>query len=120
MADEHAHRIAQTVVGQVADVCGYSRVQRHALDLVADILMRYIQEIALYARENTEQARQTDVNARDVVRECGLLCLTAGLVLVFAGGAVPCWCGCCLLHARVLDCEPAEHGVLAARRCHTT
>ena len=68
MADEHAQRVAQAVVGQIADVCGFQRVQRHALDLVADIVMRYVQEVGLYARENTEQARQTDVNARDVVR----------------------------------------------------
>jgi histone H3/H4 len=74
MADEYAHQVARVVVGQIADTCGYEKAHKNALNAVADVMMRFVQEVGMYAKESAEHQGRTDVNALDVVR---LLCLPA-------------------------------------------
>ena len=73
MAEEHAQKLATVVVGQLADVCGYERAHKNALNAAADVMMRFIKEVGVYAKEAAEQQGRTDANALDVVRTCGVL-----------------------------------------------
>lgn len=68
MAEERAQRIATVVVGQIADVCGFEKAHDNALHAVSDVLMRFIKEVGVYAKEAAEYQGRTDVNALDVVR----------------------------------------------------
>ena len=70
MAEQHAQKLATVVVGQIADVCGYERAHRNALDAAADVMMRFVKEVGVYAKEAAEQQGRTDVNALDVVCPC--------------------------------------------------
>lgn len=70
MAEQHAQKLATVVVGQIADVCGYERAHKNALDAAADVMMRFIKEVGVYAKEAAEQQGRTDANALDVVRRC--------------------------------------------------
>jgi histone H3/H4 len=67
MAEEHAHKLAVVAVGQIAEICGYKKAHKHALDATADVMMRFIRELGVYAKEAAEQQGRTDVNALDVV-----------------------------------------------------
>jgi histone H3/H4 len=68
MAEEHAQRIATVVVGQIADACGFDKAHNNALHAVADVMMRFIKEVGVYAKETAEYQGRSDVNALDVVR----------------------------------------------------
>jgi histone H3/H4 len=68
MTDEHAQRIATVVGGQIADVCGFDKAHDNALHAVSDVMMRFIKEMGLCAKEAAEYQGRTDVNALDVVR----------------------------------------------------
>ena len=70
MADEYAQRISTVVVGQIAETCGYEKAHKNALGAVADVMMRFVQELGMYAKEVAEHQGRTDVNALDMVRIC--------------------------------------------------
>jgi transcription initiation factor TFIID subunit 8 len=67
MAEEYAQKLAGVVVGQIADTCGYQQAHKHALNAVSDVMMRFVQELGMYAKEGAEAQGRTDVNALDVV-----------------------------------------------------
>ena len=74
MSYEYARQVAATAVSQMADIAGFESAHGNALNAAADVMMRFITEIGMYAKEAAELEGRTDVNVLDVVR-CPLVTL---------------------------------------------
>ena len=72
MGDEYARKIAQLVVAQILEKKELDGVQKSALEVLEDLLIRYLSELGRQAHENAEISRRTVCNPVDVVRMVGL------------------------------------------------
>jgi histone H3/H4 len=68
MADRYAATVSTACVGQVAYIVGFDHVHTDALHAASGVMMRFIKEVGLYAKEAAELQGRTDVNVLDVVR----------------------------------------------------
>lgn len=67
-SDDYSRRVAQLVVGQLLQHRGIESVQTSALQVLEDILVRYIAEIGLQIHAVSELGRRTVCNPTNVVR----------------------------------------------------
>lgn len=67
--DRYAMAISRIIAGQLASEQGFEEVQQSALDILADLLNRYILEAGNRTHLLTELSRRTDSTAIDVVRQ---------------------------------------------------
>lgn len=67
MAEPYARKVTSMLVGQMADVAGFDVAHGNAVDAVADVMLRFIEEVGRNSKEYAELQGRTDVNALDVV-----------------------------------------------------
>jgi histone H3/H4 len=65
--DEYARRAARVAAAQLAEAAGFDRVQSSSLDILSDLLLRYIAEVGTASHAYAELANRTDANPLDVV-----------------------------------------------------
>lgn len=68
MGDEYVRKMAQLVVAQMLCNKGIEGVQHSALEVLEDLLIRYINDLGRHVHSNAEIARRTSCNPLDVVR----------------------------------------------------
>lgn len=71
MATNYSRSIAQIVVAQLAEDAGFETAQKSSLDILSDLLLRYIAEIGRSAHAYADCAQRACPNADDVLK--GLL-----------------------------------------------
>lgn len=67
MAEEHARSIARVAAGQLAEIAGYEAVQESSVEILSDLLLRYLAEVSTGAHAYAETAARSDVNVNDVL-----------------------------------------------------
>jgi histone H3/H4 len=68
MSDElHIRGIAKVVVAQLVAAHGLDGVQTSTVDVLADLLLRYIMEVGRQSRVCADLAHRADMNSLDVV-----------------------------------------------------
>ena len=65
--ENFSRSIARCAAGQIIDSAGFEAVQESALDMVTELIMRYISEVGAASHTYAELAGRTDTNALDVV-----------------------------------------------------
>lgn len=81
MSDDYARRIAKVVVGQLAEQSGYESVHESAIDVLSELLLRYLDEVAAGSHQYAELATRSEVNAYDAilaVEDMGTSCQELG------------------------------------------
>lgn len=66
MCDEYARSISQRVVAQLAEAAGFESAQESSIEILGDLLIRYMSELASGSHAYAEMASRSDVNAHDV------------------------------------------------------
>ena len=83
MADQYANRAAKVAVGQLAEAAGFDAVHQSSLDTLADLLLRYINEIGSASHSYAGLAGRTESNPLDVVSSgptrCWVLAALCGI-----------------------------------------
>eukprot|EP00892_Ulva_mutabilis_P001092 jgi/Ulvmu1/10984/UM007_0163.1 len=77
MAEPYARKVTSMLVGQMAEVAGFDVAHGNAIDAVADVMLRFIQELGRNSLAVAELQGRTDVNALDLVdalQEFGMDC----------------------------------------------
>ena len=67
MADEYSKNVSRVVVCQLAESAGFQAVQESAVDLLADLSLRYISQLGSASHSYAELAGRTDCNINDLV-----------------------------------------------------
>lgn len=67
MAEAYARQIARVAAGQLAEISGFESVQESAVDILGDLLLRYMDEVASGACGYAELAGRSDANVHDVL-----------------------------------------------------
>lgn len=67
MADQYARAAAKVATAQLAEAAGFEAVDRSSLEVLSELLLRYINEIGAASHSYAESAGRTDSNALDVV-----------------------------------------------------
>lgn len=65
-ADGYSRQLAHVVAAQLAEVSGFEAVQESALDVLAELLLRYVSEVGTASHEYAELANRSEVNVADV------------------------------------------------------
>lgn len=68
MADAYAARAVRVAVAQLAEAAGFEAAQQSSLDTLADLLLRYINEVGSASHGYAELAGRTESTPLDVVR----------------------------------------------------
>lgn len=66
MSDQYPRKVAQLVVAELLKSKGFEGVQLSSLEVLEDILLRYLKELGRQAHKNAEIARRTVCNPADV------------------------------------------------------
>lgn len=66
--DQYPRKLAQVVVAELLKAKGIDAVQLSSLEVLEDLLLRYLAELGRQAHKNAEIARRTVCNPLDVVR----------------------------------------------------
>ncbi|KAG2482800.1 hypothetical protein HYH03_018290 [Edaphochlamys debaryana] len=66
MAEEYSRQVARVVAGQMAELTGFQAAQESAIEVLAELLVQYIQEVCTAAHSYAETAHRTDFNLLDL------------------------------------------------------
>lgn len=77
MANELSRAVARVVVAQIAEGTGFDACQESAVDILADLLLRYISTICVSSHSFAEQAGRSQANLADVLLSLEELGVTA-------------------------------------------
>ncbi|KXZ48863.1 hypothetical protein GPECTOR_25g448 [Gonium pectorale] len=66
MADDYSRRVARVVVAQMAELTGFEAAQESAVEILAELVIKYIQELCTAAHSYAETAHRTDFNVCDL------------------------------------------------------
>eukprot|EP00951_Prasinocladus_malaysianus_P037188 scaffold397605_cov25-Prasinocladus_malaysianus.AAC.1 len=64
--EEYSRAIARCAAGQIADAMGFEAVQESAIDMLSELMLRYISEVGTASHTYAQLAGRTDMNAGDV------------------------------------------------------
>lgn len=82
MSDDYARAAARVAAAQLAEAAGFEAAQRSSLDVLADLLLRYTQELGAGSHAYAELAGRGESNELDVVRAAppmaAMACLRGG------------------------------------------
>lgn len=67
MSDQYPRKVAQLVAAELLKAKGFEGVQLSSLEVLEDILLRYLKELGRQAHKNAEIARRTVCNPADVI-----------------------------------------------------
>lgn len=65
--DDYARSVARVVTAQLADAMEFDALQVSSLDVLSDLLLRYITEVGTAAHTYAELANRSEANPLDVV-----------------------------------------------------
>lgn len=65
--DKYARGIARVVAGQIMAAQGLDSVQRSTIEILADLLLRYISEVGSQSHMYAELSHRTECSSTDVV-----------------------------------------------------
>jgi transcription initiation factor TFIID subunit 8 len=68
MADNYAYEAAKTSARALAGSAGFDVVQHSCLDILANLILRYIKEVGAASHHYAELAGRSETNPVDVVR----------------------------------------------------
>jgi transcription initiation factor TFIID subunit 8 len=68
MAEEFSSAVARVAAAQIAEASGFEAVEESAVDMLAELMVRYLSEVGASSHSYAELAGRTDTNAGDVVR----------------------------------------------------
>jgi histone H3/H4 len=66
-ANAYSQALARVAVAQLAELSGVESCQESAVDILADLLVRYAQQLCVGARDYAETAGRTEFNVVDVL-----------------------------------------------------
>ena len=69
MADNYAREAAKIAAAQLADSAGFDVAQASCIDILADLLLRYVHEAGASSHHYAELAGRSETNPVDVVSE---------------------------------------------------
>lgn len=84
MADQYARDAAKITVSQLAEASGFEVVQQSSLDILADLLLRYLNEVGAASHSNAELCGRTDTNVLDITLALSDLGTSVDSLLKFA------------------------------------
>ena len=67
MAERYSRHVSKIVVGQLAESAGFQAMQESAVDVLADLMLRYIAQLGSASHSYAELAGRNDCNINDVV-----------------------------------------------------
>lgn len=67
MAEEYSRHVSKIVISQLAETAGFQAVQESAVDILADLMLRYIAQLGSASHSYAELAGRTDCNINDLV-----------------------------------------------------
>lgn len=67
MSEEYTRKIAQIVAAEMLQSKSIEGVQKSSLEVLEDLLLRYLTELGRQSRKNAEISRRTVCNPTDVV-----------------------------------------------------
>ena len=67
MTDRYSRQVARIAVAQMAETTGFDGVQESAVEVLADLMLRYVAQLASASHAYAEVAGRTDCNVNDVV-----------------------------------------------------
>lgn len=67
MADDFSRALARTAVGQLAELAGFEAVQESAGEVLSELLVKYITELASSAHGYAELANRSGANLHDLL-----------------------------------------------------
>ncbi len=73
MSEEYPRKIAQIVAAEMLQSKNIEGVQKSSLEVLEDLLLRYLTELGRQSHKNAEIARRTVCNPTDVVRRVSYL-----------------------------------------------
>lgn len=77
MADDFSRSIARVVVAQIAEGTGFDTCQESAVDILADLLLRYLSTVCASSHSFAEQAGRSQANLADTLLSLEELGVTA-------------------------------------------
>ena len=80
--DKYARSIAKLVVGQLMAADGLDSAQRSTIDILSDLLVRYIVEIGSQSHMYAELSHRTECSPTDMVRRAGYFCRISLILLI--------------------------------------
>ncbi|KAG2449975.1 hypothetical protein HYH02_000079 [Chlamydomonas schloesseri] len=66
MAEDYSRRVARVVAAQMAELTGFEAAQESAVEILAELLIKYIQEVCTAAHSYAELSHRTDINICDL------------------------------------------------------
>lgn len=93
MAEQYSRHVSKIVVSQLAETAGFQAVQESAVDILADLMLRYIAQLGSASHSYAELAGRTDCNINDLVSVAWAAC---GPARMRADKHLEC-CSCLLL-----------------------
>ncbi|GIL89968.1 hypothetical protein Vretifemale_17708 [Volvox reticuliferus] len=66
MAEDYSRCVARVVAAQMAELTGFEAAQESAVEVLAELLIKYIQEVCTAAHSYAEMAHRTDFNVCDL------------------------------------------------------
>jgi hypothetical protein len=78
---KYAFECAKLVAAQLADAAGYEAVQQSSLDILSDILLRYMDQVSAASHANAELCGRSESNALDVLLSLNDLGFTVDTLL---------------------------------------
>jgi transcription initiation factor TFIID subunit 8 len=66
MAEEYTRRIARVAAAQMAELTGFEAAQESSIEVLAELLTKYVQEVCTAAHAHAETAHRTDFNICDL------------------------------------------------------
>jgi transcription initiation factor TFIID subunit 8 len=66
MAEDYSRCVARVVVAQMAELTGFEAAQESAVEVLAELLIKYLQEVCTAAHSYAEMAHRTDFNICDL------------------------------------------------------
>lgn len=90
--DDYARSAARVASAQLAEASGFDAVQTSSLDVLSDLLLRYIAQLGTASHAYAELANRTDANPLDVVSgrpDCAMPSARPGRPLRSAGLTPP-------------------------------
>ena len=67
MAEAYTREIARVACGQLAELAGYEVVQDSALEVLAELLIKYISELSASSHGYAEVANRSGINVHDIL-----------------------------------------------------
>ncbi|EDV90972.1 GH23929 [Drosophila grimshawi] len=89
MAEKYTSDMLGVVIAQIAQTIGYSSTQSAPLELLEDILQRFIQELARDLHSQAEHANRVELNLKDALLSLSNLNINVNELLDYIGNVEP-------------------------------